>query len=115
MERRAYKVLGAALVLAVLGIAPVAIDPPSTGGTPNVPRASPPPSARAGPPVPPTPHSALLLSTYLGGSAGDGALGVGVDAQGNISVAGAAAAPGPPPTPGAYGSTWHDGPDAFGG
>jgi len=113
MERRAYKVLGAALVLAVLGIAPVAIDPPSTGGTTNVPRASLPPSARAGPPVPPTPHSALLLSTYLGGSAGDGALGVGVDAQGNISVAGTTSSADLPATLGAYDSTWNDGQDVF--
>jgi hypothetical protein len=58
--------------------------------------------------------SALLYSTYLGGSGEDGGFGLAVDNAGNVYIAGKAASPNFPTTPGAVQPTFGGGPfDAF--
>ena len=49
-----------------------------------------------------SPSGALLASTYLGGRYGDGAEGIGLDAQGNVYVTGAAFSDNFPSTTGPY-------------
>jgi len=52
-----------------------------------------------------SPTGALLRSTYLGGRYGDGAQGLGVDAQGNVYFTGGTVSDDLPLTPGAYQTT----------
>ena len=51
--------------------------------------------------------SALLYSTYVGGSESDGAGGIALDGAGNAYIAGAASSPDFPTTPGAFQTTCH--------
>jgi uncharacterized protein (TIGR03437 family) len=51
--------------------------------------------------------SALVYSTYLGGSGGDAASGVAVDGSGNVYIAGEAGSTDFPVTPGAFQATNH--------
>ena len=57
--------------------------------------------------------TALVFSTYLGGSSGDGALAVAVDAAGSIYFAGGTSSPDFPTTPGAFQTVLSGVSDAF--
>jgi hypothetical protein len=57
--------------------------------------------------------SALLYSTYLGGSGGDDANGIAVDASGNAYVSGVAGSSDFPTTPGAFQTAYGGNSDAF--
>jgi hypothetical protein len=57
--------------------------------------------------------SGLVYSTYLGGSADDGANGVAIDAAGQAYVTGFTQSPNFPTTPGAFDTTLNGGSDAF--
>ena len=57
--------------------------------------------------------SALVYSTYLGGSGNDRGAGIAVDAGGSASLAGRTSSANFPTTPGAFDTTWNLGDDAF--
>jgi hypothetical protein len=57
--------------------------------------------------------TALFYSTYLGGSMGDGARSVALDATGAATVAGETVSPGFPTTPGAYDTSQNGTADGF--
>jgi len=57
--------------------------------------------------------SALVYSTYLGGSGDDRGAGIAVDAAGSASLAGRTNSVNFPTTPGAFDTTWNLGDDAF--
>ena len=60
-----------------------------------------------------TSGSALVYSTYLGGSGSDGASGIAVDAAGNAYIGGGTASPNFPVTPGAFSTVLTGSSDAF--
>jgi len=57
--------------------------------------------------------SALVYSTYLGGTSADQGFGIAVDSAGNAYVTGVTGSPNFPTTPGAFQSAVANGPDAF--
>jgi hypothetical protein len=57
--------------------------------------------------------SALVYSTYLGGSGGDGGSGIAVDSAGNVYVTGGTSSTDFPVTPGAFQTTYGGNGDAF--
>ena len=57
--------------------------------------------------------TALVYSTYLGGSGDDFGTGIAVDAAGNAYVTGLHPSGNFPTTPGAFQTTFGGGPDAF--
>jgi hypothetical protein len=57
--------------------------------------------------------SALVYSTYLGGTGEDGGAGIAVDAIGAASLTGRTSSPNFPTTPGAFDTSWNLGDDAF--
>jgi len=70
------------------------------------------------PPAPatPIPYQGLAFATFLGGTGilgNEGILGVAVDSQGSVYVAGDTSSPDFPATPGAFDTSYNGGRDAF--